>query len=78
MKTLAETIGKNIRVRRKAMRMTQKKLGDKVGTDSQRMVSLWENGYCCPHPVTMCALADVFGCSVDELLGRVHGCLETD
>lgn len=70
MRTLAETIGINIRVKRKAMRLTQEKLADKVGTYSQTIVSLWENGYCCPHLVTLCALADVFGCTVDEILGR--------
>lgn len=48
MKTLAETIGENIRVRRKAMGMNQAKLANKVGTYSQTIVSLWENGYYCP------------------------------
>ena len=70
MKTLAEIVGENIRARREAMRINQWTLAKYLKLSHQTVVSYWETGKCCPNAGSLCDLADVFGCSVDELLGR--------
>ena len=73
MKTLAEIIGENIRVRREAKGMTMYGLNKAVKGGEGRdcaLVWMWENGKSTPSAYYLCALADAFGCSVDELLGR--------
>lgn len=78
MKTLAETIGEQIRARRKAMGLSQGMLADRLCLSHQTVVSYWECGRMCPNAAGLCDLADALKCSVDELLGRERGCLETD
>lgn len=70
MKTLAETIGENIRARREEMALSQGTLAKYLHLSHQTVVSFWETGKCCPNAYSLCDLANVFGCSVDELLGR--------
>ena len=70
MKTLAEIIGKQIRKRRKVMGLSQGVPAKRLHLSHQTSVSFWETGKVCPNAVGLCDLADVFGCSVDELLGR--------
>lgn len=70
MKTLSETIAEQIRTHRKAMGLTQGELANRLGMGAQVAVSNWERGIFCPSLIYMCDLADVFECSVDELLGR--------
>lgn len=70
MKTLAETIGENIRAKREAMALSQGTLAKYLGLYHQTTVSYWETGKFCPNACSLCDLADVFNCSVDELLGR--------
>lgn len=70
MKTLSETIAEQIRARRKAMGLKQGELAERLNMDTQVTVSNWERGKFCPSLIYMCDLADVFECSVDELLGR--------
>lgn len=78
MKTLAEIVGENIRARRTEMGLHQKQLAQMIDAGNQSVISSWERAIRCPTAVFLYALADVFRCSVDELLGREHGCLETD
>ena len=66
------TIGEIIRRKRKAMGLTQRKLAEKAGA-TPLMVYNWEKGLFFPNVMSLCDLADVFGCSVDELLGRTQG-----
>ena len=68
--TLGEIIGNNIRLRRKLMGLSQEALADRVDVQSQNSGHLWESGKYCPSAFFLCQLADVFECSVDELLGR--------
>lgn len=70
MKTLAEITGENIRVRRLKLCMSQEVLSGLIGAGHQTVVSSWENGRNCPTAVYLNNLADVFGCSVDSLMGR--------
>lgn len=60
-------IGKNILEQRKQKNITQEELGVTAAA-----VSKWENGYTLPDILMLCALADYFGVTTDELLGRVR------
>lgn len=55
---------------RKSKNITMKKLGEKIGV-AESTISLYENGKRQPDYDTLTKIADFFGVSVDELLGRV-------
>ena len=63
-----ETLGKRIAMLRKEKGLTQEQLAEKVGVSAQA-VSKWENDISCPDITLLPLLADLFGVSVDELLG---------
>ena len=62
-------IGKNILDQRKQKNITQEELAAELGVTAAA-VSKWENGYTLPDILMLCALADYFGVTTDELLGR--------
>lgn len=62
-------IGHNILMLRKLQNITQEKLAAEMGV-SIAAVSKWETGNSMPDIVMLCALADFFGVTTDELLGR--------
>lgn len=64
-----ESLGKRIMNHRKRLGMTQETLAAKVGVSAQA-VSKWENDLSCPDINILPELADIFGISVDELLGK--------
>ena len=68
--TINKIIAEQIRTRRKAMGLNQTELSEKIGAGCAKSVSLWETQAFLPNLLNLCALADVFECSVDELLGR--------
>ena len=49
--------------------LTQEALAQQLGVTNQT-VSKWESGQCCPDIQLLPALADLFGVSVDELMGH--------
>lgn len=57
----------NIRSFRKEKRISQSELGEKVGY-TQQAVAKWESGESEPNTNTLLKLAEIFGCSVDELI----------
>ena len=61
-------VGANISKYRKASGMTQTELADRLGLSFQA-VSNWERGQSCPDIANLMALAEMFGVSVDKLLG---------
>lgn len=65
---MEETLGKRIGVLRKRMKLTQDQLAERLGVTAQA-VSKWENDQSCPDIATLPKLAEIFGCSTDELLG---------
>lgn len=65
------TIGNIIRYKRRQLGLTQKQFAKKIGA-SATSVSTWETGLFYPSVFALCDLADFFGCSVDELLGRTE------
>lgn len=71
MEYLQDIVGRNVKARRKAAGMNIQALANAIGApDSTGNVTKWEKGLIVPNAYNLCALADVFGCTVDELLGR--------
>lgn len=62
-------IGERIKELRKKNRYTQKQIGAMFGV-SDISVYNWERNKAEPNTDTLCRLADIFGVSVDYLLGR--------
>ena len=62
-------LGKNIYGFRKERNITQEDLAAELGVTAAA-VSKWENGYTLPDVMMLCALADFFDVTTDELLGR--------
>lgn len=58
-----------IRMLRKRLGMTMYELADRMGV-SVASVSRWETGKELPASARLVALADVLGCTIDELFGR--------
>lgn len=56
---------------RKEHRMTQEELAEHLGVTFQA-VSKWETARSAPDITFLPLLADLFGCSIDELFGRTH------
>ncbi len=63
----------NIRIYRKRLTLTQEQLAERLGVSFQS-VSRWENGTTVPDIELIVAMARLFGCTVDALLG----CGETE
>ena len=61
--------GKTIQELRKQKNITQEQLAAELGVTAAA-VSKWENNYSLPDILMLCALADFFGVTTDELLGR--------
>lgn len=66
---MEQTLGKRISQYRKNLGMTQDKLAEQLGVTAQA-VSKWENDQSCPDITTLPRLAEIFGITTDELLGR--------
>lgn len=62
-------IGHKIQELRKQKGITQEELAAELGVTAAA-VSKWENSYTLPDILMLCALADFFGITTDELLGR--------
>ena len=58
-----------IREYRKHRKWTQDELAKRLGVE-RSAVAKWESGKSQPQAARLVALAEVFGCSVDEILGR--------
>ena len=66
---MEQTLGKRIASNRKLMKLTQDQLAEQLGVTAQA-VSKWENDQSCPDITMLPRLAEIFGISIDELLGR--------
>lgn len=66
---MEQTLGKRISSHRKKLGMTQDQLAEKLGVTAQA-VSKWENDLSCPDISVLPRLAEIFGITVDALLGR--------
>lgn len=64
-----KSLGERIKYHRKRLGLTQEQLAERMGVSAQA-VSKWENNLSCPDISVLPELADVFGISLDELMGR--------
>lgn len=64
-------IGANIAACRKQAGMTQAELAEKINY-TDKAVSKWERGESAPDVITLAQLAEVFGVSLDALIGKVQ------
>lgn len=62
-------IGARIREARKSAKLTQQELARKLGV-SRTTVTMWETEKNTPPTRMLPAIAEIMGCSVDELLFR--------
>ncbi|WP_235853216.1 helix-turn-helix transcriptional regulator [Luxibacter massiliensis] len=63
------TIGRNLRRLRKTNRLTQEQLAKKLNITRQTL-SNYETGKRLPDIYGLITVADIFGVSVDEIIGR--------
>ena len=59
--------GSNLRYYRRALGLTQKELGDRIGVTSQA-VNKWENGSRLPRMNDVLRICEVLGCTPDDLI----------
>ena len=71
-----QKIGRKIASLRKAADMTQPELADRLAISFQA-VSNWERGMSMPDISNLPELAEIFGVSIDELLGRESKFIKT-
>lgn len=62
-------LSENIQKYRKKSGLTQEELAGKLGVTFQA-VSKWENGRSAPDIMFLPKMADIFGCSIDEIFSR--------
>lgn len=58
-----------VQTARKAAGYTQQRLAEKLGV-SRSAVAMWETGGTRPRSDRLLRLAEILGCTADELLGR--------
>ncbi len=63
-------LGSKIQELRKQKNVTQEELAAELGVTAAA-VSKWENSYTIPDVFMLCAMADFFTVTTDELLGRI-------
>ena len=59
----------NIRGERSRLDLTQEQLAEKLGV-AESTIRRWEEGLTKPSPHLLMEMSDLFGCSIDYLLGR--------
>ena len=62
-------VGEQISSLRKAKRLTQSQLGERLSV-SYQAVSKWERGITKPRADKLPTLAKLYGCTIEELLGN--------
>lgn len=67
IKMMKKTLGERIAEKRRAKGLKQEELAEALGVSAQA-VSKWENDISCPDIMTLPHLAEMLGCTVDELL----------
>jgi transcriptional regulator with XRE-family HTH domain len=72
-----EELGRKIRTMRMEHHMTQAQLGEALGVTFQA-VSKWENGRSVPDVLMLKKLCEVFGVSLNELLGNDDDSLDSE
>lgn len=71
------TLGENIKKHRLERGWSLRKLAKRLGMTPQS-IGKWERNEISPSVYAMWDLADIFGCSIDELCGRKEGSYEKE
>ncbi len=71
------TVGEKIQNLRKSLDISQEELGQKLYV-SKQTVSQWENGITVPTTDNLIRLSEIFGVSVDEILGLANPIINAD
>lgn len=61
-------VGSNLKARRKAAGYSQEYVTKMFGYRSNASIVKWEKGQCLPSFETLYKLAELYGCTLDELL----------
>lgn len=69
------SFGENLREHRIAVGLTQAQLAQKIGV-SKACIGMWENNDRKPDIISLKQLANIFGCTTDELLDTAEICAE--
>ena len=69
MRDIAKNFAENLRARRRALGLTQRELGERLGY-SEKAISKWEGGNSMPPAWILPELASHLGVTVDELLSE--------
>lgn len=69
-KTEIKSFGEILKEKRKERGWSQTQLANKLGIADYKVVGRWEADKSDPKLIDFLCLADVFGCSLDELVGR--------
>ena len=70
MKSIKETVADNLRAHRAIARLSQQDVADKIGK-SVAAIKAWEDGTSAMSIEALNDLADLYGVSADDILGRV-------
>lgn len=63
------TFGERLKHKRERKELSQCEVAKKLGTSNEK-VFRWEHDMVLPSLINLISLADVFQCSLDELVGR--------
>jgi len=66
---IKEEFARNLKANRELLKMTQKDLAVKIGV-TQQCISEWENSSTSPTLMPLWHLSDLFGITVDCLIGK--------
>ena len=69
MGDIAKSFAQNLRTRRRALGLTQRELGERLGY-SEKAISKWESGGSMPPAIMLPTLASALATTVDELLAE--------
>jgi transcriptional regulator with XRE-family HTH domain len=69
---MKRSFGEIIKDKRLTLGMTQQEVAERIGATAAS-IGNWERDRFIPNILLACDLADVFGCSLDELCGRNIG-----
>ena len=70
MENINTVLAENIRKYRNIWELTQTELAEKLGVSSQA-VSNWESAKSAPDIVFLPMMAEIFGCYIDNLFGKI-------
>lgn len=69
MDDIKKQIGKQIKLFRTNLRLTQEELAKKLGLNSKTIIANYESGYSTPNDEIKLKMIEIFNCSLEDLFG---------